>query len=190
MLTLYTMPMCKGCKDIKKLLKRWEIPFDEQPLLLWQNLHPGKTWEAPILDMSGNKYYTYNELRNKNELYRIVTEGKTPTSANKKRTCKINKNKRNQYNQGFTLTDEGKARINVTILRMVNGVDPYKIVRGWTDKEKEAAMIMWRLAQHNKASEMMLFAEMLKNAAKSADPYMVGKNGDAKNNQSVDALEE
>ena len=67
---------------------------------------------------------------------------------------------------------ESQARINVTMLRLVNGADIYSIMKGWGEKEKAAALITWRLAQHNKANDLRLMAEMMENRAKDADPYV------------------
>lgn len=195
MIVLYTMPLCSECEKVKKLLKRWGVTFDEQPLLLWQNLHPGKQWMAPILDVEGNKYYEYNEIDRAEKLYAIIenqVEFDDEKQNNKptKQRYKIRTPMKKSRKDWFTLTLEGEARINVTILRMINGVDTYAIIRGWSEKEKEAALIMWRLAQHNKAHDFMLYAEMLTSKAKAADPYMEKNNGTIETSQSMDTMEE
>ena len=58
------------------------------------------------------------------------------------------------------------------MLRLVNGANIYSIMKGWGEKEKAAALITWRLAQHNKANNLRLIAEMLNNKAIEADPYV------------------
>ena len=152
-----------------------------------------KLKKQPILEIEGRITYPAQFLENldeygmqslMNDIRRL--QERTPQA----KTLKLKIKNKLKKSDKINISLESQARINVTMLRLVNGANIYSIMKGWGEKEKAAALITWRLAQHNKASEMMLFAEMLKNAAKSADPYMVGKNGDAKNNQSVDALEE
>ena len=58
------------------------------------------------------------------------------------------------------------------MLRLVNGADIYSIIKEWGEREKAAALITWRLAQHNKANDLRLIAEMMENKAKDADPYV------------------
>jgi len=58
------------------------------------------------------------------------------------------------------------------MLRLVNGADIYSIMKGWSEREKAAALITWRLAQHNKANDLRLIAEMMENKAQDADPYV------------------
>ena len=72
---------------------------------------------------------------------------------------------------GFKLRLEDEARINVTMLRLVNGIPIYEVMKLWTYEEKATAVIMWRLAQHQKASELELFADMMIEKARNADPY-------------------
>jgi len=73
--------------------------------------------------------------------------------------------------ESVLISKESEAKINVTMLRVINGIDIYNVMKGWSEEEKAAGMIMWRLAQHNKGNEMRLIADMLITKAKIADPY-------------------
>jgi len=69
------------------------------------------------------------------------------------------------------LTATSEARINVTILRALNNVNIYDIMNEWPLAERAAGMIMWRLAQHMKATDLFLLADMITEKAMLADPY-------------------
>lgn len=71
----------------------------------------------------------------------------------------------------INLSIEGMARVNITILQIINGINIYEIMEEWTEKEKEAGMILWRLAQHMKANDLNLMASMMIQKANAADPY-------------------
>lgn len=64
-----------------------------------------------------------------------------------------------------------EARINVTILQAINGIDITDIINTWSMKERAAAIIMWRLAQHQKKMDYMTLIDMLKSKACISDPY-------------------
>jgi hypothetical protein len=68
------------------------------------------------------------------------------------------------------------ARINVTMLALVNRIDPIDIMCHWPMGERAAGMIMWRLAQHYKSFELNILADMLSNKAQVADPYAKRNN--------------
>lgn len=174
MITIYTMPGCTGCEIVKKHLRAWDIRYNDVNLMIWQNLYPGKIWSAPILDVDNN-VYEYAAISTREKLWKAVKNAKQDQQQNKKETkkkkIKLRIKKSNKKPEVF-ITLTGMARINVTLTRIIYGEQPVEeIMSKWSNEEKEAAMIMWRLAQHQKASELMLLAEMLKNKADTADPY-------------------
>jgi len=59
----------------------------------------------------------------------------------------------------------------VTIARILGGQNINDIVNEWPEEERAAGMIMWRLAQHSNAGNLLTFAEMLENKAKTIDPW-------------------
>jgi hypothetical protein len=65
------------------------------------------------------------------------------------------------------ITLEGRARINITMARIAAGVNIYEILNSWSEKEKEAALILWSMSQRNQAIEMQRQAEQLIEQAKS-----------------------
>ena len=131
--------------------------------------------KQPILEIEGRITYPAQFLENLDEfgmqilINDIAKLQEQQQHENKQLKLKI-KNKLKKQNK-INITLESQARINVTMLRLINGVDIYKIMKGWSDKEKAAGIILWRLAQHNKANDLRLIAEMMENKAKTADPY-------------------
>ncbi len=106
---------------------------------------------------------------NKEELMKILEIVKKEQSEKrtKLRITKITKS----TSSGIDLSVKSLARINVTITRVINGQDINKIMSNWSDEEKAAGIIMWRLAQHQNAITMEIFAEMLNDKAKTIDPW-------------------
>lgn len=131
--------------------------------------------KQPILEIEGYITYPAQFLENLdefgmktliNDILRL--QERTPQAKTPKLKIKNKLKKSDKIN----ISLESQARINVTMLRLVNGTDIYSIMNGWSEKEKAAALITWRLAQHNKANDLRLMAEMMENKAKDADPYV------------------
>ena len=79
--------------------------------------------------------------------------------------------KQTQRNDVLTVTQEDLARVNVTMLRVINGTSITEIAENWSTKEKAAALIMWRLAQHQRSNDLRVLADMITEKAKLADPF-------------------
>jgi transposase len=79
--------------------------------------------------------------------------------------------KRKQEDSTINLTQEALARISITMLRIVNGINVNEIVNNWPLGERATFMMGWRLAQHMKASDFRILADMILEKAKLADPY-------------------
>ena len=131
--------------------------------------------KQPILEIEGYITYPAEFLENLdefgtqmliNDILRL--QERTPQA----KTLKLKIKNKLKKSDKINISLESQARINVTMLRLVNGANIYSIMKGWGEKEKAAALITWRLAQHNKANDLRLIAEMLNNKAKDADPYV------------------
>ena len=131
--------------------------------------------KQPILEIEGYITYPAEFLENLdefgtqmliNDILRL--QERTPQA----KTLKIKIKNKLKKSDKINISLESQARINVTMLRLVNGANIYSIMKGWSEREKAAALITWRLAQHNKANDLRLIAEMMENKAQDADPYV------------------
>ena len=131
--------------------------------------------KQPILEIEGYITYPAEFLENLdefgtqmliNDILRL--QERTPQA----KTLKLKIKNKLKKSDKINISLESQARINVTMLRLVNGANIYSIMKGWGEKEKAAALITWRLAQHNKANDLRLMAEMMENKAQDADPYV------------------
>ena len=131
--------------------------------------------KQPILEIEGYITYPAQFLENLDEfgIQMLINDilrlqERTPQT----KTIKLKIKNRWKKSNTINISLESQARINVTMLRLINGVDIYSVMKGWSEREKAAALITWRLAQHNKANDLRLIAEMMENKAKDADPYV------------------
>ena len=131
--------------------------------------------KLPILEIEGYIAYPAQFLENLDELGMqmlindiLRLQERTPQA----KTLKLKIKNKLEKSDKINISLESQARINVTMLRLVNGADIYSTMKGWSEKEKAAALITWRLAQHNKANDLRLVAEMMENKAQDADPYV------------------
>lgn len=131
--------------------------------------------KQPILEIEGYITYPAQFLENLDEfgMQMLINDilrlqERTPQA----KTLKLKIKNKLEKSDKINISLESQARINVTMLRLINGVDIYSVMKGWGEKEKAAALITWRLAQHNKANDLRLMAEMMENKAKDADPYV------------------
>ena len=134
-----------------------------------------KLKKQPILEIEGYITYPAEFLENLDEfgIQMLINDilrlqERTPQA----KTLKLKIKNKLEKSDKINISLESQARINVTMLRLVNGANIYSIMKGWGEKEKAAALITWRLAQHNKANDLRLMAEMMENKAKDADPYV------------------
>ena len=134
-----------------------------------------KLRKQPILEIEGYITYPAEFLENLDEfgIQMLINDilrlqERTPQA----KTLKLKIKNKLEKSDKINISLESQARINVTMLRLVNGADIYSIMKGWSEREKAAALITWRLAQHNKANDLRLIAEMMENKAQDADPYV------------------
>ncbi len=145
---------------IKKHLIAWDIPFREV-----ENVLDDET--LLVVTYKGiTTWYNFDEINTRDKLWRIVEKEQTK----KKTKLKIKKITKSTTSD-IDLSVKSLARINVTMTRVINGQDIRNIMSSWSDDEKAAGMIMWRLAQHQNAITMAIFAEMLNDKAKTIDPW-------------------
>jgi len=166
--------------DIRRLANR----IREHRDTLGTSHTPRKGWKfneisrLPIIEIEDDIAYPAFYIENMGILERScwmhAIEDKQKTDDKKQRMTKLKLKIKNKLKKSdkINISLESQARINVTMLRLVNGVDIYSIMKGWGEKEKAAALITWRLAQHNKANDLRLMAEMMENKAQDADPYV------------------
>ncbi len=131
--------------------------------------------KQPILEIEGYITYPAQFLENLDELGMqmlindiLRLQERTPQA----KTLKLKIKNKLKKSDKINISLESQARINVTMLRIINGINIYDVMKGWSEREKTAALITWRLAQHNKANDLRLIAEMMENKAKDADPYV------------------
>lgn len=132
----------------------------------------GKFAELAILPIIETKDNAWNgdEIKDTNIEEILKSLGVIEEKKQTKTKLKIKKITRSTR-RDIDLSVESLARINVTMIRLINGQDIRNIMSSWTDDEKAAGMIMWRLAQHQNARTMEIFAEMLNDKAKTIDPW-------------------
>ena len=183
MIRLYSMPMCPRCEEVKRRLKTWRISYKEMPLIHLQNIFPSSIWAAaaPILSIE-EKLYEYNEINTRDKLWKLVYEYQDvlPKQAKpmtmKLKILKPYKHNKQERKSGQIYIDQwNEARINITILQAINGIDITNIINTWSMKERAAAIIMWRLAQHQRAQELSMLGGMVESKAISYDPYKTDK---------------
>ena len=131
--------------------------------------------KQPILEIEGYITYPAQFLENLDEfgMQMLINDilrlqERTPQA----KTLKLKIKNKLKKSDKINISLESQARINVTMLRIINGINIYDVMKGWSEREKTAALITWRLAQHNKANDLRLIAEMMENKAKDADPYV------------------
>jgi len=131
--------------------------------------------KQPILEIEGYITYPAQFLENLDEfgMQTLINDilrlqERTPQA----KTLKLKIKNKLKKSDKINISLESQARINVTMLRIINGINIYDVMKGWSEREKTAALITWRLAQHNKANDLRLIAEMMENKAKDADPYV------------------
>lgn len=132
--------------------------------------------KPPILEIEDDLTYPAWYIKNMSEIeystFIHAIKEKQEIEIENKPKLKIKRiTKSHKQPDTIQLSQESIARINVTILRLINGVNTYEVMEEWSEKERAAAMILWRLAQHNKGNDMRLMAEMLTTKAQIADPY-------------------
>jgi hypothetical protein len=133
----------------------------------------------PIIKTDDNTYPWWHIREHMDEIIRkerIRPQTNRETTKPKRETTKPKLEikrirKRKTTTNEIEITSKSLARINVTMLRLINGIDPIDIMIHWSEEERASGMIMWRLAQHYKKHDMLILADMIKNKAEMADPY-------------------
>ena len=99
----------------------------------------------------------------KENMEKILNELKANQKPDKKK-LKIKRIRKNMNAVDYKIyhTAETEARINVTILRAINGINITDIVNEFKEEEKAAFMIAWRLSQHMNANNMKIVIDMIK----------------------------
>lgn len=88
----------------------------------------------------------------------------------KTKKLRIKRITRKQH-ETLDLTLENEARINITMLRVANEIDIFKEVNLWPEDQKTAFIIAWRTAQHARAIDLKILADMVTWKANNADPH-------------------
>ena len=120
-------------QKIKKLLKRWDIDFD------FVEIKEGD----PAIQIAG-VLYEWHEFDRQEKLYKLIEDAKEQKK--RQETKKKLRIKKKPPENSYSLTLEGLARVNVTLTRLFDGEPVTKIMKGWTEKEKEAGLILWEYA--------------------------------------------
>ena len=145
----------------KKHLKAWDIPFKEI-----ENLQNDETMLI-VTNHGQSSCYNWKNINTRDKLWEIVKKEKEEQEKRKLKIKRITK----PHTIGVNLTLESLARINVTIMRVMHGQNLSDIMNEWPENERAAGIILYRLTQHANASNLLTFAEMLENKAKTIDPW-------------------
>jgi len=117
-------------QKIKKLLKRWDVDFDFIEI----------QEENPTIQIAG-VLHEWPEFDRQEKLYKLIEDAKEQEKHQE--TKKKLKIKQKPPKDSYSLTLEGLARVNVTLTRLFDCEPITEIMKGWTDKEKEAGLILW-----------------------------------------------
>jgi len=117
-------------QKVKRLLKRWDVDFD------FVEIQEGD----PAIQITG-VLYEWDEFDRQEKLYKLIEDARQREQ--EQATKKKLKIKQKPPKDSYSLTLEGLARINVTLVRLFDGEPITEIMKGWTDKEKEAGLILW-----------------------------------------------
>ena len=160
-ITLITPGNTEETQKTRRRLKSWNIPFNEM-----ENAYDNET-HMMIKNNGKTSCYNWKSFSTRDKLWELVKKEREEQTKHKLRIKKITKS----HSTGINLSLESLARINVTIARILGGQNINDIVNEWPEEERAAGMIMWRLAQHSNAGNLLTFAEMLENKAKTIDPW-------------------
>jgi hypothetical protein len=165
---LYTLPANTKCVEIARRLDGWNTQFITKDINSYRKLHSDRQLKAPILIVN-NVEYEYEQMNTRDKLWKAIHETpKIPTlKILKPHNYTQHKSKSGQIDVDAT----NDARINVTVLRAMNGIDITDIIKTWTMGERAAALILWRIGQHQRADELLMLADMVASKAESYDPY-------------------
>ena len=117
-------------QKIKKLLKRWDVDFD------FIEIQEGN----PVIQIAG-VLHEWPEFDRQEKLFKLIEDARQREQ--EQATKKKLKIKQKPPKDSYSLTLEGLARINVTLTRLFDSEPIIEIMKGWTDKEKEAGLILW-----------------------------------------------
>ncbi len=145
----------------KKHLRAWDISFKEI-----ENLENDETMLI-VTNNGQSTCYNWKSINTRDKLWKIVKKEKEEPTKRKLKIKRITKLRAT----GVNLSLEALARINVTVLRVMNGQELSDIMNEWPENERAAGIILYRLTQHANASNLLTFAEMLENKAKTIDPW-------------------
>jgi len=117
-------------QKVKKLLKRWDVDFD------FIEIQEGN----PVIQIAG-VLHEWPEFDRQEKLYKMIEDAREQKKQQElKKKLKI---KQKPPKDSYSLTLEGLARVNVTLTRLFDSEPIIEIMKGWTDKEKEAGLILW-----------------------------------------------
>ena len=145
----------------KKHLRAWDISFKEI-----ENIETNET-QLVVTNDGQSKCYNWKNINTRDKLWKIVKKEKEEPMKRKLRIKRITRLRAT----GVDLSLESLARINVTVIRVMNGQNLSDIMNEWPENERAAGIILYRLTQHANASNLLTFAEMLENKAKTIDPW-------------------
>jgi len=187
MIKIYTIPKCSSCELYKRRLLDWQIPFEELPLLHYQNLHPEKIWSAPILEI-GDKIYVYESIgESRDKLWKAthigntrIMDTETGTKTTETTTEKVKdiikaNSKKNKTEPIIQITEEIDQKITRIMFNIINSPEPVSAIELLTehmsDEELLTFMLGWRLANHSDAIIWENKSIEFKDRAKMLDPY-------------------
>jgi hypothetical protein len=126
----------------------------------------------PVMEVNGDAYpWWYTRER----LDEIIRHARIKIPEKKKLKIKRITNRKTTKDQ-IEIDLVSLARINITMLAFVSGIDPIDVMKFWPMGERTGFMLGWRLAQHYKCNDMLILADMLVNKAHVADPYTRDKH--------------
>jgi len=127
----------------------------------------------PIIETKEATYSWWYIERHQDEIIKTMIVARPAGRATRLRIKKI---RRNQNSTTIYLSDEAIARINITVLRMLNGKNLFDIINEWPMGERATFNIAWRMCQHIKANKLRILIDMIENEASTSDPYTKQNN--------------
>ena len=160
-ITLITPSDTEEANKTRRHLKAWDINYKEI-----ENIQDNETL-LMVTNKGQTSCYDWKDINTRDKLWKIVKKEKEEPTKNKLKIKRITKSHEN----GVDLSLESLARINVTIMRVMHGQNLSDIMNEWPESERAAGIILHRLTQHANASNLLTFAEMLTDKAKTIDPW-------------------
>jgi hypothetical protein len=165
---LFSEEMDKLVTEIRSIRPKLASKMPVGTNIEWQYY---KLVKAPIIKTEKETLPAWYIKENMEEILNELKANQKPEKR-KLKIKRIHKN-RNRVEDKIYHSKETEARINITIIQILeNKKNIADIVNEWSEKEKAAFIIAWRLCQHGNANKLKDISEMTMFQAESIDPWI------------------